>query len=131
MSALSSAPSLEGRRVLVAEDEWFLAVEMEDVLRGLQATVVGPVPSVAEALRLIEAGPRPDVALLDVNLGGEMVYPMADRLLAEGVPVILTTGYAERDLPARYAHLPRLEKPVEVAQMVREVRQALGQAAER
>ena len=110
---------LAGRRVLVAEDEWFVALEVEERLQAAGATVLGPVPSLAEALALLDAKPPPDVALLDVNLGGEMAFPVADRLLAEGVPVVLATGYNERDVPARPRRLPRLEKPVDAAQVVR------------
>ena len=117
-------PSLEGRRVLVVEDEYMLVMDLEESLRAAGATVVGPVPSVAEAMALIDAEGALDAAVLDVNLGGEMVYPLADVLLGAGVPIAFVTGYSRRDLPERFHHVPRFEKPVAVERLA----WALGQA---
>ncbi|MGU3362955.1 response regulator [Methylobacterium sp. M6A4_1b] len=83
---------LSGRRVLVVEDEYFLADELDQALEEAGATVLGPAPSVRAALDLLESGPAPDVATVDVNLGGEMAYPVAEALLARGVPFLFTTG---------------------------------------
>jgi two-component sensor histidine kinase/CheY-like chemotaxis protein len=81
-------------RVLVAEDEALLALELETGLRELGCEVVGPARSLAEAQRLAETEPRLAAAVLDVNLGGgELVFPVADALAARGIPYLLATGY--------------------------------------
>lgn len=104
---------LQNRRILVVEDDYFLATDLEEELTEAGAVVVGPAPTIEAALALIERTASLDGATLDINLGGELVYPVADRLTAEGVPFLLTTGYSERDIPARYAAAPRAEKPVD------------------
>ena len=114
----SSSPlaSLRGRRVLVAEDEYMLAEDLRAELERVGALVLGPVPSVAEALELVTAEPGPDVAILDINLGGEMAYPVADALRARGIPFVFATGYDAWSIPEAYKDVPRAEKPVEVKQ---------------
>ena len=119
-------PSLEGRRVLVVEDEYMLVLDLEESLRAAGATVVGPVPSVAEAMTILDEEEALDAAVLDVNLGGEMAYPVADRLLALGVPFVFATGYGEADIPARLGHVPRCEKPVDLARVAQALAQAVG-----
>jgi DNA-binding NtrC family response regulator len=104
-----------GRHVLVVEDDYLLASDLEEALRRVGAMVVGPAASVTQALRLIEQDRRISAALLDVNLGGEMAFPVIDRLRAGGIPVLLTTGYGEADLPGAYQGLPRCEKPYDPA----------------
>lgn len=110
---------LRDRRVLVVEDEYMLADTMERGLRKAGATVLGPVPSVAQALALLAAEPDIDAAVLDINLDGERVFPVADALAARGVPFLFTTGYDASDLPAAYAGVTRCGKPVDVAAVVR------------
>ncbi|HVG48881.1 MAG TPA: response regulator [Rubellimicrobium sp.] len=107
------------RRVLVVEDEYLLA---EDLRRGLEdagAEVLGPVPSVADALALLATEAPPDAAILDVNLGGEMVFPVADVLRERGVPFMFATGYDQWSLPQAYTDVPRCEKPFDVGRCLR------------
>jgi len=111
--------SLQNRRILVVEDEYYLATELEEKLSEAGAAVVGPVPSVKAALGLIEQTPSLDAAVLDVNLGGEAVFPVADRLTAQDVPFLFVTGYNERSIPVSYSHAPCLEKPTEPSAIVR------------
>ncbi|WP_439594341.1 HWE histidine kinase domain-containing protein [Falsiroseomonas sp.] len=85
---------LAGRRILLVEDEPLVALDLEETLRGLGCEVAGPAATLAEALRLAET-PRLDAAVLDVNLGGQAAFPVADLLLAQGVPVVFATGYSE------------------------------------
>lgn len=113
-SASAPAPSLRGRRVLVVEDEYMLAEDLRCELEGAGAAVLGPVPSVADALALLARGPPPDAAILDVNLGGEMVFPVAEALRERGVPFVFATGYDAWSLPPAYAQVPRCEKPFDV-----------------
>ena len=104
---------LAGRRVLVVEDEYFIADEMTRWLEDAGADVVGPVPSVGQALAIIESEEVLDAAVLDTNLGrGETAYPIADRLTAAGVPYLFATGDVKITRVSHYADRPRLEKPV-------------------
>jgi DNA-binding NtrC family response regulator len=110
---------LTGRRILVAEDEFFIADEVVQALEGEGALVIGPAPTVAHLMALLQAEDRIDGAVLDVNLNGEMVWPAVAALLARGVPVLLATGYDAAVVPADYGHLPRCAKPVAMADLTR------------
>ena len=103
---------LEGLRILVVEDEYLIADDMRDVLLDAGADVLGPVPNVAAAASLVAAESRVDAALLDINLGGTMVFEFADTLKARAVPFAFATGYDSSAIPDRFAEVPRLEKPV-------------------
>ncbi|SDY06812.1 response regulator [Citreimonas salinaria] len=99
---------LEGLRVLLVEDGMLVCMDIEDMLADLGCAVVGPASRVDQALELIRHQPV-DMAVLDVNLGTECSYPIADRLTALGVPFLLSTGYA--DVAAEYRTHSRLQKP--------------------
>jgi DNA-binding response OmpR family regulator len=103
-----------GLRVLIAEDEYLLADDLRRELEAAGARVLGPVPSVAMALDLLQAPDAPDVAVLDVNLGGEHVYPVAEALRARGVPFVFVTGYDTCALPVEFVDAPRCEKPLDL-----------------
>jgi len=107
-------PALHGRRVLVVEDEALIAMLMEDGLANAGAEVVGPAFSVDEALALIErvaCNGGLSAAVLDMNLDGANVSPVADRLAALGVSFVFATGYGERCDRCGYATAPVLAKP--------------------
>jgi two-component SAPR family response regulator len=98
--------------ILVVEDESMIAMLLEDMLVDLDCNVIGPAGAVAPAMRLIEANSHAlDGALLDVNLRGELVYPIADILLQRGVPFVFVTGYAAHGIDPRYAAIPAVGKP--------------------
>jgi two-component sensor histidine kinase/CheY-like chemotaxis protein len=99
---------LEGRRVLVAEDDALLSMAMRRILEDLGCTVIGPASSLGEALRLAADTPDLDAAVLDVNLRGQEVWPAAELLAVRGVPRLFTTGYGQ-GVEDRGA--PVLEKP--------------------
>ncbi|MCZ0961066.1 response regulator [Paracoccus benzoatiresistens] len=101
-----------GRRVLVVEDEYMLAEDLRDQLEREGAEVLGPVPTVAEALELLRRERAPDMAILDINLQGEMAWPIADLLREMGIPFVFATGYDLRAIPPAYAGVARAEKPV-------------------
>jgi CheY-like chemotaxis protein len=102
--------TLSARRVLVVEDEMIVAWLLEDMLTDLGCTVVGPAARVDQALAMIDAESI-DAALLDLNLNGEMSYPVADALAARGVPFVFSTGYDKDRLPDGYRGVPVLQKP--------------------
>ncbi|RXH25799.1 MULTISPECIES: response regulator [Bradyrhizobium] len=92
----------EAPRILVVEDEYLIAMELEATLRTAGYRVIGPAPDVSAALELLKAE-RPDAAILDVNLDGQWVTPVAEVLRASFVPFILTSGYVAADLQAEPA----------------------------
>ncbi|MFC0409877.1 response regulator [Roseomonas elaeocarpi] len=102
--------NLEGRRVLVVEDETLVAMLVEDTLLDSGAEVLGPVSTVAAALQLIESE-VPDVAVLDLNLAGETSEPIADALVKLKVPFVVASGYGQAGVPTRHANVPVLAKP--------------------
>lgn len=106
-----TAPVLQERRVLIVEDQYLIADEMRRAVAALGGVVVGPSPSVAAARRRLDEE-RVDLALLDINLGGEDVFPLTDELVASGVPVIFATGYDDEMIPDRYQGCGRIQKPV-------------------
>ena len=104
---------LEGRCLLVVEDEYMIAMDLVSFLENLGADVIGPAGTVEEGLGLVEQyGRHFDIALLDVNLRGERVYPVADALAARGVPFVFTSGYDALVLPEAYSDVPRCDKPI-------------------
>lgn len=97
-------------RILIVEDEPFIALTLEDMLDELGFTVAGTVSHIAEAIELIEREPI-DGALLDVNLGTQKIDPVADLLAARGCPFIFTTGYGRSGIPTSHSERPVLQKP--------------------
>lgn len=123
--AQASAP-LKGLRVLVVEDELVIAMELEGLLKQLGCIVLDPAPSIRRALRLLSRE-RPDAAVLDVNLQGKRVTPVAEALQEQDVPFVLVTGYAiERlhDDALRSAEYVR--KPVDEPRLVEALSKVLA-----
>jgi CheY-like chemotaxis protein len=110
---------LTGRRILIVEDEYLVAKALAQSLQALGAEIIGPSSTLDQGLELLEAeGNRVDGALLDVNLRGVQVFPLADRLLANGTPFVLITGYDAGTIPPAYANITRCEKPVRMRRLV-------------
>ncbi|GEP06695.1 response regulator [Methylobacterium oxalidis] len=109
---MSELTAMAGRRVLLVEDDYFIATDMQREFEDSGAEVLGPVSRVQEALDLIAASPEIDAAVLDINLHDEMVYPVADVLQARGVPFVFATGYEKTMIPAPYADVSLCTKPV-------------------
>lgn len=106
------AALLNGLRLLVVEDETMIAMMLEDMLDTLGCVVVDVAGTLSRGLDLADNEALSlDGAILDVNLGGEKVYPVAERLAARGVPFIFCTGYGLTGLEASFAHVPTLAKP--------------------
>lgn len=115
---MTDTNNLAGRRLLVVEDEYFLAADLAARFRAEGASVIGPAASVEDAMNLIEAGGPIDCAVLDLNLQGEQAFPVADRLLERSVPFIFTTGYDRSAIPARFSGITHCEKPVDAVSVV-------------
>jgi len=115
------ARPLENRRVLVVEDEFFMAEELREKLEAAGAFVIGPAPSVERALALVKDEITIDAALLDVNLGGKVSYTVAEALIVRSVPFIFTSGYDDSIFAEHYALMPRCQKPAEFSTIVAEL----------
>lgn len=104
---------LSGMNVLVVEDAFLLARDLADELLAAGCAVVGPVPTVNQALERID-GLALDGAVLDINLRGERSFPLAEHLAARGVPLLFLTGYDSATVfPEQFREIPRLSKPVD------------------
>jgi ActR/RegA family two-component response regulator len=114
----SAINPLAGRRVLIVEDDYFIAQDMQRSFEEVGAEVLGPVPSIEEALELIAATTDLEAVVLDINLHDGLSYPVADALQIRGMPFVFTTGYEKSALPACYAGVRHFEKPVDAAQII-------------
>lgn len=97
-------------RILVVEDEYLIRMLLEDMLADLGYEVAGSVGSIAEA-SVVAAKDAFDGAILDVNLDGQEIFPVAEILAKRGVPFIFVTGYGENSLPPAFRGRPALQKP--------------------
>jgi DNA-binding response OmpR family regulator len=102
--------ALRNRRILVVEDEYLLGISLHDSLEDAGATVIGPIGTIPDALHALESCEL-DFAVLDVNLAGVHVYPVADALREHGVPFVFTTGYDPQFIPKRFGNSPVVPKP--------------------
>lgn len=114
-------------RVLFVEDEALVAMLIEDMLLDLGIEVVGPASKVDHALALAQEA-QIEAAVLDINVGGQSTYPVADVLRARGVPVIFATGYGSSALPERFRGTPTLHKPFDQSRFEEVVQAALEQS---
>jgi CheY-like chemotaxis protein len=119
MTSAEAIRPLSGRRVLIVEDEYFLADDLARSLARLGGEVVGPVPTREQALGLLSGPERIDLAVLDINLRGESAFPIADALAERGVPFLFATGYGQEAVPERFRHRPHWEKPFDPDDLAR------------
>jgi CheY-like chemotaxis protein len=117
--------ALRDRRILVVEDEYLIAATLSDHLEGVGSIVIGPVPSVEKAMKVIASNSKIEAAILDVNLGGAMAYPVADALLARNIPFVFTSGYEDSDLRNRYPQVRNCLKPYLFPEMERALANAM------
>lgn len=95
------------------------------MLTDAGASVVGPIPTVKTALKVVATTPLLQAAVIDVNLGGEFAFPLADKLAERGIPFAFSSGYRRRDLPQAYRNQPLLEKPFEAVHVIDTVRRLI------
>jgi CheY-like chemotaxis protein len=108
-------------RILLAEDEFLVALSTTDLLENAGCEIVGPASGVAMA-RGLAVSEILDAAVLDINLGGEMVWPVAQALTDRGVPFVFLSAYVPQSvIPAKFAAVPRLDKPLDGERLLREL----------
>lgn len=118
---MATERNLRDCRVLVVEDEWLVAEGLHAELAEVGAIVIGPAAGMADALDLIRRESNIDGAILDINLRGEMVFPVADLLTERGIPFVFTTGYDASVIPKRFEHVVRCEKPTSLPTVIRAI----------
>ena len=102
---------LVGRRVLVIEDESLVAMLLETILEDMGCEVIGPESNIDDGLVAANETEGLDAALLDVNVAGREVFPVAEALQARNIPVVFSTGYGESGLPEHWRGRPTIQKP--------------------
>jgi CheY-like chemotaxis protein len=113
--------TLAGQRVLVVEDEFLVALATTDLLESLGCVIVGPAARLGAAVQLARSESI-DAAVLDVDIAGEMVWPVAEELWRRGVPFLFLSAYASLiAFPPPFAAVPRLEKPIEKVRLLRQL----------
>jgi CheY-like chemotaxis protein len=121
----TAANVLNGRKVLVVEDQYAVALDLCEGLDREGASVVGPASSVEDALKILESSVRPDVAVLDIQLQGGLVYPVADRLAELGVPYLFTSACEPDEIPEQYRFAPRFDKPIRLSSIIAAIREQI------
>jgi CheY-like chemotaxis protein len=117
---------LNGRRVLVVEAQYAVALDLCEGLGREGASVVGPVSSVEDALKMLESSGRPDIAVLDIKLQGGLVYPVADKLEQLGVPYLFATACEPDEIPEQYRFAPRFDKPIRLTSIIAAIREQIA-----
>ena len=114
-------------RVLFVEDDAIVSMLIEDMLLDLGVEVVGPAYKIDDALALARSA-EIEAAVLDINIGGQLTYPVADILQGRGIPVIFATGYGSTALPERFRGTPTLHKPFDRSRFEEVMQAALAQS---
>lgn len=120
LQAESPGP-LAGRRVLIIEDEYFLADDIVQALTALGARIVGPYGDLREATDVVHRDIAIDAAIMDINLRDEMVFPLARLLRSRKVPLVFTTGYDRGSVEPEFQDVQLWGKPLDLKAMTREL----------
>jgi CheY-like chemotaxis protein len=111
--------------VLVVEDESLVSMLIQDILADIGCEVIGVAPTYVDAIEGAKSHPI-DVAILDINLNGQMRFAIADLLSRRGVPFVVASGYEKETLPAQFQTVPHLRKPFEKPDVERALKVALA-----
>ena len=122
---MDGRPDLRGRRILLVEDSPVVAPFTADLLEELGCLVIGPAPNMAAAWELVEAEEF-DAAIMDIHIRGDRVFPLCEALEAKRVPFILTSGYADWQIPDKWEDRPRLQKPYTIEEVEQLLSALLG-----
>ncbi|WP_145106788.1 response regulator [Cereibacter sediminicola] len=125
----TTLPPAGGLLVLIVEDEFLIAFDMQMMLEEAGHSVIGPVATVAEALRLLD-GHRPDAATLDLNLRGQLVVPVAQRLQSLNIPFVLASAYMTREFDGSevLAEAENIGKPIQKRRLLEALQRVTGTA---
>lgn len=126
MSAASKPDTAARPRILLVEDEVLIAMHIADALESHGYKVIGPYPTVARALSALQNPQCCDAAILDAHLRDESAAPVATALAANGTPYVVATGYNRSQLPEIFASVPILAKPVDIDELVTQLRGLLS-----
>jgi PAS domain S-box-containing protein len=124
---MAGEADLSGHRILVVEDDYYLATDTARALRGAGAEVLGPCPTEDRAHDELD-DQRPDAAVLDINLGAGPSFKLAAMLKDQGIPFVFTTGYDFETIPAEFDGIERLQKPLQLRQIVSAVATLVNKA---
>ena len=128
----ASAPAaLNGRWILIVEDDCVTAMDLAETLSAAGAQIVGPAGNIATALELLQRRPQLDIALLDIEVEGSFVFDIADELMKREVPIVFTTGYERSEIPPRFHAARHCEKPVGIAAIARALGEELARQESR
>jgi len=127
-SKTESDPSgpLTGRRILVVEDEYFLADDLQLHLTSLGAEIIGPIGHLDEAAEVLKASGTIDGALLDINVRSGMIFPLARLLQSRNVPFVFTTGYDRKSLGPEFGDVQVWEKPLDIPRLARSLTELMS-----
>src|SRR5689334_10901070 len=113
--ARNAGQPLTGRKIMIVEDEYFLADDLAREFARQGAEIVGPLGEVADAIELLQAGTRIDAALLDINVRNQLIFPLARALRQRRIPFAFTTGYDKGWVDPEFADVPLCKKPFDMA----------------
>jgi DNA-binding NarL/FixJ family response regulator len=123
---MSNTKDIYGQAVLVVDDDYFLAMDACTALKDAGATVLGPFSQADEALASL-AKQRPNLALVDLNLGSGPDFNLTRSLAAAGISTLILTGYDKHIIPPDLTHVPCLQKPVDQGDIISALRELLEQ----
>ena len=127
MSGISQTGSLQ-RSVLLVEDEVMIRMMVADMLGELGYIIAGEADDIDEAVRLVQTTDF-DIAILDVNVNGRVISPVAEAVTLRGLPFVFATGYGSSGLPEKFRDVPTLQKPFQMATLQRAIEDALRDVA--
>jgi CheY-like chemotaxis protein len=123
---MSTIEDFQGLRVIVVEDDSLICLLFEDMLSDLGCKVVGTAGDLKRATELAQRDESVDVAILDVNLGGQVVFPVADILCRRGIPIVFATGLGADGLPPDWQGHCSIQKPMTAATLAKALGRAIG-----
>lgn len=115
-----------GRRVLVVEDDLLVVAELVETLHSMGAEVIGPVANIEKAIDRLDRVPGIAGAVLDVNVDGKLIFPVAEELERRNVPFVFSTGYDDSAVPAQYAGVQRFSKPADERRIASALLEIMG-----